>query len=421
MRIVLGISIVVLAVFGAVAAPSFVHGPYAGAPAETSIVISWLASEQTSARLEYAPLSEYETSGSFTSWVDRALQEVTAPVTEHVTLSGLDTNTSFVYRVILEGTDGDVASPVGHFVTEPPSGDIIYFAVVADTQWQWEGENRLEIVANAIAADDTPFDFVLHAGDIVESPSTPYWDHWFSSFDSTLQRAPFIPVLGNHERGHRTYYEYFNLPPGAGKNGEKWWALHWGDVVVVGLDTASSKVAEMIAQQDWLRQHLSGPEPHKFVMFHYPVYSSDAFHGSGYSYDIIYHPIFVETGVDVVFNGHAHNYERIQVDGVTYLVVGGGGAVPRALAETMVEGSIVAIEGQNFYLRVAASASNIDVDVVSIAQAGEETFEPTDGYLLDTFSLPEADTTYADTHWLLILVSLLGAALGGYLLLRALK
>jgi 3',5'-cyclic AMP phosphodiesterase CpdA len=354
-------------------------------------------------------------------WLDVAADEANPSETVHVTLLMLDPDTEYVYRVILSTSEGDVASPVGYFVTEPAPGDTVQFVVLSDTQWQWEGENRLQVVGDAIAADATPFDFILHAGDLVETPGSVIWDHWFDSFSTMLLRAPFLPVLGNHEAGNRSYYNNFVLPPGAGKNDERWWAFHWGDVVIVGLDTDVTKASDYIAQQNWARLHLSGPETHKIVMFHYPVYSSDAYHGSGYSLDVIYHPIFVEAGVDLVINGHAHNYERIQADGITYLVVGGGGAVPRALAETRVAGSILAIEGYNFYLRVTAAPEGIGVEVVSVAQASEETFELTDGHLLDTFLLPtysEAVPDGSEPNWLLILIGLLGAAAAAFFLLR---
>ena len=47
-------------------------------------------------------------------------------------------------------------------------------------------------------------------------------------------------------------------------------------------------------------------------------------------------PLFEQYGVDVVFNGHDHHYERSYKDGVYYIVTGGGGVVgfePRALLE----------------------------------------------------------------------------------------
>jgi len=420
MRYFLGVLIAICVACSAVAS-SFVRGPYSGAPSIDSVVISWQSSTPLSARVEYDRLPDYESSGTFAWLLEISPAETDESQPVHVTLEDLEPDTEYVYRIILEATEGESVSPLGRFVTAPPPGELVEFAILADSQWQWEGDNRLESVGDAIAADETPFDFILHAGDVVESPAGHYWDHWFAAFDGMLLRAPFIPVLGNHEKNHGSYYDNFVLPPGAGKRDERWWALHWGDVVVVGLDTNVRQAADIMEQQEWARLHLSGPEPHKFVMFHHPVFSSDAFHGSGYSYDVIYHPIFVENNVDIVINGHAHNYERIQRDGVTYLVIGGGGAVPRELADSLVEGSIIAIEGYNFYLRVQTAKDGIEVEAVSVAQAAEDSFQPTDGRLLDSFSLPIRAAVRTNSTWLLVLLGLLSTAVGGFLLIRALN
>lgn len=423
MRTTLGILFTCLLAFGASAA-SFVHGPYSGAPSADSLAISWLSSERIAARVEYSLLSQYELSGAFSDSVDAPLIESgAASQTEHVVLQSLEPDAEYVYRVVLDGSgndEEDVASALGHFVTEPPSGRTVSFAIVSDTQWQWEGDNRLAAVGNAVAADKTPFDFVLHAGDIVESPAAQYWDHWFASFGSMLLRAPFIPVLGNHEGNHRSYYDNFAHPPGGGKQDERWWALHWGDVVVVGLDTNVTRAADYIAQQEWVRQHLSGPEPHRIVMFHHPVYSSDAYHRDDYALDKIFHRIFADTGVDLVINGHAHSYERSERDGVTYVVAGGGGAVPSELADVLVDESAVAIEGYNFYLRVEASLEGLAVEAVSVAQATEDAFRLTDGHLLDSFNLPPDAPARAISTWLLVLMGLSGAAIVGFVLMRGL-
>ena len=70
---------------------------------------------------------------------------------------------------------------------------------------------------------------------------------------------------------------------------------------------------------------------------------------------------------------------------------------------------------------MTAGPETIDVETVSVAQAGEETFVATDGHLLDAFSLPEATAVQPRESRLLILASLLGAAVAVYLLLRALN
>lgn len=391
---VAGLAVLLALLPVAASVTTFIHGPYAGAPSRDSVVISWVSSDPLPSRIEYESRSMYEETGAMSQEVSvPAFEPINRNITTHATLDELEPATDFVYRVILLGDESEAASPVGAFSTAPAAGEPVSFIVLADTQQQLEGINRLALVGDAIAADPFDFDFILHAGDVVESPISTYWDDWFSSFSRMLPRAPFIPVLGNHEKDHRSYYEVFNLPPGAGKNDEGWWALHWGDVVVVGLDSNATKANEFQEQQEWARTHLSGPEPHKFVIFHHPVFSSDAFHGTGYFFDKIYHPIFIELGVDIVFNGHSHHYEHIVRDGVTYLVVGGGGATPRQTTPDHIQGSDVSVEGHHFYVRVLTSPHRIGVEIVSVAEEmpGGKCSE-TDR-LIDSFSLegePEA-------------------------------
>jgi predicted phosphodiesterase len=413
------VAVVLVGLIGlAAVGSSFVHGPYSGAPSADSVTISWEPETPRAGRIEYGLRPAYEASGTLPEVVAVPAPGEDADDTCHVTLSGLEPDTDYVYRVVLEDGEEEASSDVGFFFTAPGPGEPVSFVVLADTQWQSEGTNRLELVGDAIASDPMPFDFILHAGDVIESPSSYYWDHWFGSFDDMLLRAPFIPVLGNHEKNHRSYYETFSLPPGEGKNDEQWWALHWGDVVIVGLDTNVKKASDFTAQQDWARAHLSGPEPHKFVIFHHPVFTSDAYHEAGTFLDRIYHPIFVETEVDIVFNGHSHHYEHIVRDGVTYLVVGGGGATPRETRPEHIQGSDVSVEGHFFYTRVTTTAERIHVETVSVAELRPDGEVATTGELLDAFTLPEEVAEGAPIVLWAVLAA--GAIVAAWLLLRVL-
>jgi len=399
---------------------TFVHGPYSGAPSEDSVTISWLCSPPVPARIEYGPRVAFSGQGALPySLAAPATAEDPRYPTVHALLGGLLPTTEYVYRVVLIDEEGETESPIGSFRTEAGPGEPVSFAVLADTQWQLEEANVLELVGDAIAADPTPFDFILHAGDVVESPSSYYWDHWFSSFDDMLLRSPFLPVLGNHEKNHRSYYDAFSLPPGAGKDDEQWWALHWGDVVVVGLDTNVKKASDYTAQQDWARAHLSGPEPHKFVIFHHPVFTSDAYHSTGTFLDRIYHPIFVETEVDIVFTGHSHHYEHIVRDGVTYLVIGGGGATPRQTKPEHIQGSDVSVEGHFFYARVSTSSSRIHVATLSVAELLPDGSIATTGETLDAFALPEEAVSVVSFSLWPVLAAAIGAGVAIWLLVRA--
>jgi 3',5'-cyclic AMP phosphodiesterase CpdA len=80
-------------------------------------------------------------------------------------------------------------------------------------------------------------------------------------------------------------------------------------------------------QLDWLESELvkSGSE-WKIVYFHHPIYSSGEKHGSNVELRSVLEPVMVKHGVDVVFNGHEHFYERLNPQkGIHYFIVGSSG------------------------------------------------------------------------------------------------
>jgi len=85
-------------------------------------------------------------------------------------------------------------------------------------------------------------------------------------------------------------------------------------------------------RMDWLRQALRPDEGDRWtiVVSHHPVYSSGE-HGSTQGFSSTLPRLFRKRGVDLVLNGHDHNYEASRsLGGVRYVVTGGGGAPVRA-------------------------------------------------------------------------------------------
>ena len=61
----------------------------------------------------------------------------------------------------------------------------------------------------------------------------------------------------------------------------------------------------------------------KIAYFHHPLYSSGDRHGSEVDLRAQVEPLFIKYGVDVVFAGHEHFYERIKPQkGIYYFIAG---------------------------------------------------------------------------------------------------
>ena len=95
---------------------------------------------------------------------------------------------------------------------------------------------------------------------------------------------------------------------------------------------------------NWLSADLAATtQPWRIVFFHRPSYSS-GFHGSDPQLQQAFGPIFEQRGVQLVINGHEHNYERLVPwretgpQAVTYVVTGGGGAALRPVGQSGVYG-----------------------------------------------------------------------------------
>lgn len=64
----------------------------------------------------------------------------------------------------------------------------------------------------------------------------------------------------------------------------------------------------------------------KICFFHHPIYSSGGAHGSNLPLREQLEPLFLKYGVDTVFAGHEHFYERIKPQkGIYYFISGGAG------------------------------------------------------------------------------------------------
>ena len=151
-----------------------------------------------------------------------------------------------------------------------------------------------------------------------------------------------LPTTGNHEiyggakQGIANYIE--NFPS---IEGHLYYSALLGNVEVISLDCTSG-AGKASPQADWFAtqlSHIPSQVQFLFILYHIPwvadrqsqvfanLPSKEALNLRG----ILEAHLPKLRAKVVVFNGHIHNYERFERNGVEYVVTGGGGAEPYPL------------------------------------------------------------------------------------------
>jgi Calcineurin-like phosphoesterase len=283
-------------------------------------------------------------------------------------VEGLEPSSYYCYSL------SGLTEPIG-FRTAPRAdeGAVVRFSVFGDSG---SGGATQLAVRDQIAA--VPFDLLLHTGDIAyEAGSLAQFEsNFFGVYAGLLKSLPAFPVPGNHE--YRTdsagpFVEVFDLPdnhvPGAG---ERWYSFDWGDVHFVALDTERLGTLQIA----WLEQDLTNNRrPWVVAFLHRPPYSSGE-HGGASNVEAAFVPLFERHHVPIVFSGHDHDYERtLPINGVTYVVTGGGGKGTRdvgtsaftARSESILHFVAAEIRDNSLHLRAIDEAGN-EFDSVDITR-----------------------------------------------------
>jgi predicted phosphodiesterase len=192
------------------------------------------------------------------------------------------------------------------------------FAVMGDTgtgeSKQYEIANQLEKTWKA-----SPFELVLMVGDNLYGSEAP--KDFVNKFEKPYQRllqagVKFYAALGNHDDPalQRTY-KHFHM------EGERYYTIKPHDGIrIFALDSNYMDKEQL----EWLEKELKASgSGWKIVFFHHPIYSSGEKHGSNVELRTYLEPLFVKYGVDVVFTGHEHFYERLKAQkNIQYFIVG---------------------------------------------------------------------------------------------------
>lgn len=264
--------------------------------------------------------------GASAGTVSLGVDEVGAP--EGVTplrgrVDGLSPFSIYCYQLF---EDGQALTELGGFRTAPTAGDTATkfgFVVLGDSGGATADQRK--VLEQMQSVDH---DFMVHVGDIayVDGTYAQFDQHHFDVYRSLFRLVPHFPVPGNHdyktERG-APYLSVFELP----RNGdpldpERYYSYDYGPIHFIALDTNNFTDA----QEQWMIEDLEATDQPFIIAYgHHPPYSSGD-HGSDATIRSRVTPELARHGAQLMLTGHDHHYERSNsIDGVTYVVSGGGG------------------------------------------------------------------------------------------------
>jgi predicted phosphodiesterase len=221
----------------------------------------------------------------------------------------------------------------GGWLALPSRPDSVKFAVIGDSGRGWAPQHE---VARQMAAyrDHFPFAFVLMAGDnIYEGPATPedYRVKFEEPYAALLGAGVrFYAVLGNHDDPEQRHYPPFNM------HGHRYYTFTPPASLVAGLVTDVQVFAIDSTHLDdeqvsWLSRELGESKARwKILLLHHPLYTSGRYPTEARITRWQLESLLIEHGVDVVFSGHEHIYQRSRLrQGVQYFITGGAGSLRR--------------------------------------------------------------------------------------------
>ena len=229
------------------------------------------------------------------------------------------------------------------------------------------GDGRTAMVVDSVLRADsvakvTDAAFTLGDNAYQEGTATQFRNCFGATWGDSTKRImkKIHPTPGNHEYlspGADPYFDYFKAS--AGNRGEGYYSYDVGAWHVVVLNSelvvnSGFSQAQRTQQEEWLRKDLKDhAKPCTLAYWHHPRFSS-GYHGSDARLTPIWQ-ILYDNNVDLVLNGHDHDYERFapqnplgiadSTRGIYEIVVGTGGEELRGFGSQKVSNSLARIEG----------------------------------------------------------------------------
>ena len=292
---------------------------------ESSRSITWHSSSSMQGMVYYAPVSEMtdgalpQTTKTATSTVFEAKNKP-GYYSHKATLTGLNPDTDYVYRLSNEGKTSDL-----YYFSTDPTGDF-EFVFVGDPQLSSATHSASWIDTLVKIKQSFGANLLISTGDQITTPDSEE-QYGFLLVDE-LTGLTFAPTIGpSHDSSSPAFTDHFNLPNlsteyGANETGANYWYTYNG-TLFMHLNMSDTSAATNGEHKAFMQEAIAA-NPNakwKIAIIHNALYSTGSHSDPNYKYfesEIGKYrqtlaPMLTELGIDIVLSGHDHIYVRSHI------------------------------------------------------------------------------------------------------------
>ncbi|KAI3753936.1 hypothetical protein L2E82_26001 [Cichorium intybus] len=310
--------------------PQQVHVSLAG---DKHIRVTWITSKSSSSLVEYGTSPgkyNFRSHGDTTSY---SYLFYSSGTIHHTVIGPLEHNTVYYYRCGGQGPEFSLKTPPSEFpITLAVAGDL------GQTGWTKSTLDHIDLCQ---------YDLHLLPGDLSYADYIQSrWDTFGELVEPLASARPWMVTQGNHEKenipffkdGFESYNARWKMPyEESGSMSNLYYSFEVAGVHVLMLGSYTD-YDENSDQYNWLKTDLSTVDrkktPWLLALFHVPWYNSNNAHQhEGDQMMEAMEPLLHAAGVDIVFAGHVHAYERTKrvyngkshPCGAVHVTIGDGG------------------------------------------------------------------------------------------------
>jgi len=262
-----------------------------------------------------------------------------------------------------------------NFTTMSSQNDTFHFAVASDCHFG-AGTNNLtatEMILQYVSDDSNNFDAFFVDGDLVEFGFIDFmWKQYLDFTSPYFTHIPSRPILGNHDGffGGEKLFKRYLYPDilNSSSNSNFYYKIEINNIHIFMLDLEWDTRTYTREQKEWFENEIKKVSPDDWVIIiNHAMYYTSGIEALGKSWvdlkDMIqkFENLFITYDVDLVFSGHNHHLEFLNVSDIAYIIEGGFGGKPDPPRTKEGTGSLWYLSNQHGFVDVNINGKNATI------------------------------------------------------------